>query len=280
MQRFFFLFLLVGMLVHANERIVSLSPSITEILFALGKGDEIVGTSAFSLYPKEAQNIPVVGGYETPNLEKIIALKPTIVFGQSYIAPTLTKLHHFGIQTVALEFKTLKDIKTSIKTIAKEVYANDANLTKTIDDALLHAKKNSTPHSVMIVYGLHEDLRSGIYIAGKEIFFNDIIMACGHTNAYTSTLTAQPRLGYENVIALNPEQIIILHSRASNPNVNEQKALEAWHAIPTEASKNNRITIVDEPYIHIPSHRVALSIERLCREMNEFNFNLSIVQYE
>jgi len=280
MQRFFFLFLLLGMLVHAKERIVSLSPSITEILFALGKGEEVVGTSAFSLYPKEAQNIPVVGGYETPNLEKIIALRPTLVFGQSYVAPTLKKLEHFGIQTVALEFKTLEDIKASIKTIAKEVHANDANLTQTIDNALLHAKKNTAPHSVMIVYGLHEDLRSGIYIAGKNIFFDDIIMACGHTNAYTSTLTAQPRLSYENVIALNPEQIIILHSRASNPNVNEKKALEAWHAIPTEASKNNRITIVDEPYIHIPSHRVALSIERLCREMNEFNFNLSAVQYE
>ncbi len=252
---------------HANERIISLSPSITEILFALGKGEEIVGTSAYSLYPKEAQNIPVVGGYETPNLEKIIALRPTLVFGQSYIQSTLTKLEHFGIRTVALEFKTLEDIKMSIKTIAKSLHANDANLTRTIDDALLHAKKNTRSHSVMIVYGLHEDLRSGIYIAGKNIFFDDIIMACGNTNAYTQNLPAQPRLSYENVIALNPEQIIILHSRASNPNVNEQKALEAWHDIPTEASKNNRISIVDEPYIHIPSHRVALSIERLCREM-------------
>lgn len=264
-----FLLLFCLLTLEASERIVSLSPSITEILFALDKGDKVVGTSAYSLYPKEAQNIPIVGGYETPNLEKIIALKPTIVFGQSYIAPTLTKLHHFGIQTVALEFKTLEDIKTSIKTIAKNLHAMDENLTETIDNALLHAKKNSTPHSVMIVYGLHEDLRSGIYIAGKEIFFNDIIMACGHTNAYTSTLTAQPRLSYENVIALNPEQIIILHSRASNPNVNEQKALQAWHDIPTKASKNNRISIVDEPYIHIPSHRVALSIERLCKEMQD-----------
>ncbi|MGD9655054.1 MAG: ABC transporter substrate-binding protein [Sulfuricurvum sp.] len=252
---------------HANERIISLSPSITEILFALGKGEEIVGTSAYSLYPKEAQNIPVVGGYETPNLEKIIALRPTLVFGQSYIQSTLTKLEHFGIRTVALEFKTIADIKTSIQTIAKSVHANDANLTRTIDDALLHAKKNTRSHSVMIVYGLHEDLRSGIYIAGKNIFFDDIIMACGNTNAYTQSLPAQPRLSYENVIALNPEQIIILHSRASNPNVDEQKALEAWHDIPTEASKNKRISIVDEPYIHIPSHRVALSIERLCREM-------------
>lgn len=254
---------------HANERIVSLSPSITEILFALGKGDKVVGTSAYSLYPKEAQNIPVVGGYETPNLEKIIALRPTLVFGQSYVAPTLKKLEHFGIQTVALEFKTLEDIKASIKTIAKSLHAMDENLTHAINHALAHAKKNTHSHSVMIVYGLHEDLRSGIYIAGKNIFFDDIIMACGNTNAYTSTLTAQPRLSYENVIALNPEQIIILHSRASNPNVNEQKALESWHAIPTDAAKNNRITIVDEPYIHIPSHRVALSIERLCREMQK-----------
>ena len=123
----------------------------------------------------------------------------------------------------------------------------------------------------MIVYGLREDLRNAIYIAGHDIFFEDIIESCGHTNAYTANSTRQPVLNYENIIAINPDQIIILHSQATQADVNVKKALEGWYKIPTNAAKNRNISIVDKDYIHIPSHRVALSIDVLCREMNNYN---------
>ncbi|MDY0116423.1 MAG: helical backbone metal receptor [Sulfurimonadaceae bacterium] len=261
-----FLFLLVISL-YAKERIISLSPSITEILFALERGEEVVGTSAFSLYPEEAQDILIVSGHNNPNIEKIIALKPTLVLGQSYHQDTFAKLEKFNIKTSALRFKTIDDIKNSIQTIAKLLDADDKKLIHAINNALSSMPKNKDPHSVLIVYGLHEDLRRGIYIAGKDVFFDDIIMACGNTNAFTSNVTAQPVLSYENVIALSPDQIIILHSHATEKNIDIEKALQSWRALPTKASKNNRISIVDEEYLHIPSHRVALTIERLCREM-------------
>ena len=120
----------------------------------------------------------------------------------------------------------------------------------------------------MIVYGLREDLRSRTYIAGHDIFFEDIIKVCGNTNAYKANNTSQPVLGYENIIAINPDQIIILHSHATEPDVDVEKALQNWYNLPTNASKNATISIVDEDYLHIPSQRVALTIERLCREMN------------
>ena len=121
----------------------------------------------------------------------------------------------------------------------------------------------------MIVYGLKEDLRSGIYIAGHHIFFDDIITLSGNTNAYTNDTTSQPVLNYENVIALNPDQIIILHSHATEPNVDVKRALKTWQNIPTNASKNKRISIVDEEYLHIPSQRVALTLKRLMEKMND-----------
>ena len=123
--------------------------------------------------------------------------------------------------------------------------------------------------SVMIVYGLKSDLRSGIYIAGKSIFFNEIINECGNYNAYTSNLTSQPVLNYENVIAINPDIIIILHSHATESTIDVNKALDAWKALPTTASKTNEIHIIDDNYLHIPSHRIALSIQRLCEVMND-----------
>jgi len=263
-----FLFILT---LEAKERIVSLSPSITEIVYGLHKGSKLVATSSYSLYPNAAKKLPVIGGYQNPNIEKIIALSPTLVVGQSFNTKTLAQLNSFGITTLQLKLKRLKDIENSITLLGKKLHAKKEakKLIQNITNAITNAHKSKTPHSVMIVYGLKEDLRGGIYIAGKDIFFNDIIKACGNTNAYTANATSQPVLNYENVIALNPEQIIILHSHATEPHVNVKQALANWYAIATRAAKNHKISIVDEDYLHIPSQRVALTITRLCREMND-----------
>lgn len=263
-----FLILFFTLTLLGNERIISLSPSITEIVYALQKGNDLVATSEYSLYPKEAQTLPIIGSYSNPNLEKIIALSPTLVVGQNFNQETLEKLKKFNIKTLMLRHQTIDDIKSSIIKLSNELHADSKTIIDEINNAIKNAPKSKNPHKVMIVYGLREDLRSGIYIAGNEIIFNDIITLCGNTNAYNANQTNQPVLSYENVIALNPDQIIILHSNASNPHINKEKALSAWHSLPTNASKNKRITVVDESYINIPSHRVALSIERLCYEMN------------
>ncbi len=267
-MRTLFWILCLLLTLEAGERIVSLSPSLSEIIFALQKGEELVGVSDYSLFPPEVQKLPIVGGYSNPNREKIIALQPSLVVGQDFNQETLESLERFNIKTVMLKLQTIEDIKSSILKLANLLHAKPDTLIQAIDEALKNAPKAKKSHTVMIVYGLHEDLRSGIYVAGGEIFFDDIILACGNTNTYKNTQISQPVLSYENVIALNPEQIIILHSRASNPHANEQKALEAWYALPTKASQNGQISIVDESYAHIPSHRVALTIERLCKEMN------------
>ena len=255
---------------RANERIISLSPSITEILFALEKGDEIVATSSYSLHPEQAKKIPVIGGYQNPHLEKVLSFLPTLVLGQSHNQALLDKLKHFKIKTLMLDLKSIQNVKDSIAILAKTTNSlQDKQLITNIDNALLKANKSVNPHSVMIVYGLREDLRNATYIAGHDIFFEDIIHECGNTNAYTENSTSQPTLNYENIIAVNPEQVIILHSLATEANVDVKKALKNWYDLPIKASQNNKISIVDESYLHIPSHRIALTIERLCREMND-----------
>jgi len=240
------------------------------MIFALDYGKDMVATSSYSLYPKEAKELPIIGGYTNPHLEKILSYQPTLVVGQTFNKNTLNKLKRFHIKTLTLNLQTIKDIKSSISSLAKELNSNnDKKLIKDIDNALNDKPYIKKPHSVMIVYGLREDLRSTTYIAGHHIFFEDIILASGNTNAYTQNSTAQPTLNYENIIAINPDQIIILHSLATERDVDVQNALKNWYAIPTNASKNGKISIVNEDYLHIPSHRVALTIKRLFREMND-----------
>ena len=256
---------------EAKERVVSLSPSITEIIYALNAGESIVATSSYSLYPPEAQELPVVGGYTNPSIEKIIAQRPSLVVGQSFNADTLKKLNYFHIQTLQLKLLTLQNIKDSIQILGTKLKHQEeaTQLTNKIKKSIKAIKKVEQSHSVLIVYGLKEDLRSGIYIAGHNIFFEDIIKLSGHTNAYTQKSTSQPVLNYENIIAINPDQIIILHSHATEPNVDVEKSLQNWYHLPINAAKNAKISIVDEDYLHIPSHRVALTIERLSKEMHD-----------
>ncbi|MCK9492216.1 MAG: helical backbone metal receptor [Sulfurimonas sp.] len=234
-------------------------------------GDKLVGTSAYSLHPKEAQDLPIVGNYIDPNIEKILSLKPSLVVGEDFNQKAQDKLKHFNIKTLTLKLKTITDIKNSIDKLAKNIDSKEAKrLIKDIDDAIEKIPKNKSPHSVMIVYGLKEDLSSATYIAGRDIFFNDIIKLCANTNAYTANSNKQPVLSYENIIALNPDQIIILHSLATESGVDVEKALKAWHKLPTNASKNKNISVVDDDYLHIPSHRIALTIKRLSDEMQNY----------
>lgn len=267
--KFFTLIFLFVLNLSASERIISLSPSITEILFALGVEKKIVATSSYSLYPKEAQTLPIVGDYSRPHLEKILSHSPTLVIGQSYNHTSLEQLQNFHIKTLELNLKTLKGIQDSITALGEELNTQERAkiLTTNINNSITKANKAKTPHSVMIVYGLREDLRSANYIAGHDVFFEDIIQACGNTNAYTAASTSQPVLSYENIIAINPDQIIILHSLATEKEADVQRALKNWYSLPTNAAQNKKISIVDEDYLHIPSHRVALTIERLCKEM-------------
>ena len=268
-----FFILLFILNLSANERIISLSPSITEIIYALGKGEELVATSTYSLYPKEATKLPVIGGYEKPHLEKILSFKPTLVIGQNFNTGTLKKLKLFHIKTISLNLQTLNNIKTSINKISiyLDTQKEGKKLVSNINNALKNCTKNKKPHSVMIVYGLKEDIKSDVYIAGHNIFFEDIILACGNTNAYTSKSTNQPVLNYENILLLNPEQIIILHSHATEPNVDVKKALKNWYSLPVFAAKHGNISVVDEDYLHIPSHRVAKTIKRLFDEMSLYH---------
>ncbi len=264
------LVLLGSLSLHGAERLVTLSPSLTEILFALDVGEHIVGVSQYSDFPEAAKKIARIGGYSNPDLEKILQLHPSLVIGQHYSQQLLAKLEHFHINTLMLRLETLQEITQAIRTLGKRFHKEHkaAQLIAAIDTAATTVLKAATPSRVLIVYGLSDDLRRNNYVAAPGIFFDDIIHICGHENAFTPSLLSQPVLSYENIIALNPDQIVILHSHRTESDVNATRALNAWQQLPINAAKRKKIHIVDESYIHIPSHRVAQSITRLCEELN------------
>jgi len=248
------------------ERIVALSPAITDILFALDRGDEVVGVSDYTYYPKEATHLPKVGGYFEPNIEKILLLKPTLVIAQTLHSHTLQQLKHLGIATQSVTLESVDDIKETITALADTHTDKARELIGTIDNSIAKVRSPQTNQSVIIVFGLFDDLRDNIYISGTELFFNEIIEICGAKNGYTSSLPPQPVLNYETLITLNPDRVLILNS---NLTTNTTKALKTWNALPIKAAKEKKIRLLNYDFISLPSQRISKSIEIICEALHD-----------
>jgi len=150
------LFLLLAVVVNilAKDRIVTLSPSVNEIVFAMGKGGSVVGNTEHCKYPKESIDITKVGGYFTPSLEKILALNPTLVVMQQNNYKLNKKLQKLQIKTKLVKIKTLSDIKKSILEIG-EILNTQKKAKKIVDNInheLKHLKNIVKGKKILIVF--------------------------------------------------------------------------------------------------------------------------------
>lgn len=258
MKKTIFILLLICINLFGESRIITLSPSINEIVFALGEGKNIVANTLYSDYPKESQKIPKVGGYSTISLEKIIQAKPTVVITQNYDEKLLRNLKALGINTLVFKTDTIQSIKYTIKTLGdyfhKTNLAND--LLSDIDNSLASLANIVTDKKVLVVIGPRKNLDNQIYIAGNNLYFEDIIKASQNKNAYFSTSTNQPTVNSEKIINMNPDIIVHISPFLRDKEEEQKKLITLWETLPVNAAVNKNIYIVAKRYAGIPSHRV------------------------
>jgi iron complex transport system substrate-binding protein len=242
----------------AYDRIIALSPSINEIIYALNSGDKIVGNTDFCNYPKDAKNKTKVGGFFSPNLEKIIALKPDMVIMQNSSLKLSKKLKRLGIKTTIIKNRTIDDIKNSIKTIGNVLNKKDKadKIVQNIDSELINLKNIIKDKKILIVIGHNTSLDKRIFVAGQNLYFDDIINTSGNKNAYQSSLKGQPVLNLENIIATNPDIVILLSPYRIKKGLSKKELIAPWINIPINAKKQKNIYIVDGEYAGIPSQRI------------------------
>jgi iron complex transport system substrate-binding protein len=192
------------------DRIVSLSPSTTEILFALGAGPEVVGVSQFCDYPDAAARLPRVGSFLTPNVEAIAGLRPTLVVGLE-ISSNLREVRAveaMGYPTLMVGDGTLADIRAAILTIGGRigraqqardlVGALQANI-----DAVRDRLKDAPPRKVLMLVG-HQPLVA----VGPGTYLDELLKLAGGINIADQAVQAWPRLSIEYVIAEAPDVIL------------------------------------------------------------------------
>jgi len=260
MKYLLFWLLLCSALLGGQQRIVALSPAIDEILFALGKGSEIVGNTTYATYPEAAKKIFKVGGYFSVSLEKIVSLSPTLVLMQKNNLSLKPKLEKLGIKTEVVRITSMHDIEAGIVKIgaltqtqerAKALVAEIEKSLRTLK-GILHDKK------ILIVFGVSFDLRREIYVSGNNLYFADIIKASGNKNAYEESTGKQPTVSQEGIIAMNPDIVYILAHRVQDHEKDE--LITPWLKLPITAAKAKTVYVSTHKYAGMPSQRVVLFI--------------------
>ena len=251
----------LGRLVAINgtpQRIISLAPSITETLFALGLGDRVVGVTDWCDYPPEALEKEKVGGYTTPDIEKIVALNPDLILvahgTPMEVINTLVGLGLtvFGIKTTDLD-DLLNDIRRIGEITDKELEAQAltsemASKIKAIADATSELEQR--PRVFYIVWGGEG---SALWTAGSGTFIHELIEKGGGVNI-CQNITGYATISIEEVVARDPE--IIITSEWSY-----EWAMNATELASTNASQTGRIYTVDDDLVQRPGPRLVKGLE-------------------
>jgi iron complex transport system substrate-binding protein len=248
-------------------RIVSLAPSVTETLFALGAGEQIVGVTQFCDYPAEAYAKPRVG-YARPNLESLLALQPDLVLApREFIQPdVLAKLEQLKVSVFVLEAKTIEDIVTHISTIGRMLerttVANE--LAARIRQQLADIKaRTSTFPKRRVLYVLNSE---PLMTVGEGSFIHHMIEAAGGANVAAHSSVPYPRLSMEEVLKQDPEILLFPVGKIETVSGEEQQTWRRWTTI--SAVKQDRFTGIPTDLVNRPGPRVIEGLDALARAIH------------
>lgn len=251
--------------VFTAERIVSLSPSGTEIIFALGLGDKLVGRTDFCTFPEEAKKIDSVGGFDGKSfsLENILAFNPDFVYLSNGMHNHLiNSLENFGIQVYVSDINSIEDIFKEIISVSKLLNASDVglNYVSKMKKELNNLKEDSSDVNIYC-----EIFNSPFLTCGKNSFINDIIEYAGGKNIFYFLDSTYPQVSEESIIVNNPQ--IILAPDYSENDLNKIYSRNGWQNI--DAIKNKKVFSVSGDIFTRPGPRVLEAVILLKEIINE-----------
>ena len=248
------------------HRIVSLSPSNTEILFALGEGAEVVGTDDYSDYPAEAKTITHVGSaFPSFNIETIVSLKPDLVIAFGYTLPDyVTKLQSLGIPLIVLAPKDVSGVISDINLVGKitGVVATAKTLTTSMQNSLNTVEsKIKGVSSPRVLWEFDGTDPGNPWVAGPGSFNDALITLAGGQDVGSSGPTSSWQMGTEDIVKADP-QIIILDDYQFGMTVQSVAQRPGWSAI-TAVNNGAIYPINDSDLTDRPGPRVIQGLQLL-----------------
>jgi len=248
------------------KRVVSLAPNLTEIVFAVGGGDRLVGRTSYCDYPPEAKSVQVVGDTGTPNLERIIAVKPQVVLvsTSSQLEVFTQQLQNQNIAVFVTDPHDLEGIFRSIDQIGEMLGEKEqaAQLVQKLRDrtnAVAAAVKQKQP--VKVFYQVSAE---PLYTIGREAFVTDLIRRAGGVSVTAEVPGAWPKYSAESALAAKPEAIIL--PTGGSMGAANSAVTDALRQSP--AALAGRVYKINDDHLARPGPRIVDGLEEMARALH------------
>lgn len=243
-------------------RIVSLAPSITEMLFAMEAGEQLVGVTDFCDYPPDALKKPRVG-YSNPNLESLVALQPDLVVAPNdFLKPdVIVKLEQLKIPVFILADNNVEGIFVHIQTLGRIVGRSskaDTVAMQLRQQVAVIQRRIQGRVPVRMLYVLNSQ---PLITVGPGSFIDQLIRMAGGTNVAAHSATPYPRLSMEAVLQEDPEVLLFPVGKAEGISESEQQTWRQWSTM--TAVKQGRLHQISADWLNRPGPRIARGLEAL-----------------
>ena len=261
---------------HAQtpRRIISLVPAVTEILFAIGAGPQVVAVSNYDVEPPEVRSLPTVGALIDPDTERIIALRPDLVItygSQADLKAQLTAVsipyfdyRHGGLDHILVTMRELGARTGHVEQAETRARALQASI-----DAVKARVAGRPRPRTLLVFGREPGSLRNIYASAGRGFLHDMLVAAGGDDVLKDIDKESAQIGTEMILARRPDVIIELNA-ANRLNEADLKAvLDPWTALSSvPAVRNKRVIILPGSGLTVPGPRVIDGIERMAKALH------------
>lgn len=265
------------LLAAGPARIISTSPSITEMLYAMGLGDRVAGVTTFCHHPSEAARKPKIGNYLQPSMEAIAALRPDLVIAEVSGVRQAGPLSTLGVKVVEVDDGTIAGIYESIGRIGKATGSQPAAsaLVARIRGSLEEVRQRTAklpPRRVVFVVGRAPGRLEEVVVAGKGSYLEEVMALAGGKNVFGDTIAQYSKVTLEELLARNPEVIVDMGEMAQTVGVTDQSkraVVALWGRYASLAAvKQKRVFAVASDIFVVPGPRVVEAAREFARKFH------------
>jgi|TARA_B110000196_G_scaffold97929_1_gene85092 iron complex transport system substrate-binding protein len=249
------------------QRIVSLMPHATELLFEVGAGDHVVGAVQYSDYPEAAKKIPRVGGYSALNIEAIVALKPDLLIAwpEGNRNRELDRLKALGLPILVSDPREFKDIANALFIYGKITDNNEqaAKAIETFNKKLTYLRNTYSEQEKVSVF--YQVWNAPLMTQNGNTFISRAIEVCGGINIFSDLPMTNPQVSIESILIQDPQVIV-----ASGMGQARPEWLDDWRQYKTlQAVEANQLYHIAPELFQRPTVRFLLGTEQLCEAMQK-----------
>lgn len=250
------------------SRIVSLVPALTEMLFAIGAGPQVVGVSSYDTFPPEVQSRPRVGALLDPNVERILSLTPDLVAIYGSQADLEQQLQRASIAVYDYRHAGLPDILTTLRDLGRVTgHVDRADAVAADIERRLAAVRtrvgDARPVRTLLVFGREPGALRNVYASGGRGFLHDMLTMAGGVNVFADVARESVQATTEVILARAPDVILEVREGSERSDDERRRMAADWARLSTvPAVKSGRVLIVSGDGLVVPGPRVAAAVER------------------